>query len=123
VQANRIQMIRDRENNVEVLNGQGIFYQIINPECLFCSLAFGTMPVTTTVVTIPYCTAVVAHLLVPPKCSGATGGDLLQYLLLQCREFMVGKQTGAEEIYRMSQLKVCPHFWDSYRVYPADCEA
>jgi hypothetical protein len=48
-----------------VFDGQSVVHQIIDPESLFGSLAFGAMAVATAVVTVSYSPATVASLLVP----------------------------------------------------------
>jgi hypothetical protein len=67
VQANGIQLVWHREYNVVMLNGQGVLHQVVNPECLFCSLAFRTMPVAAAIVTVTNHTAVFASFFVPAK--------------------------------------------------------
>ena len=64
-------MVGNGEYNVVVLYGQGAFAQIVDPECLLCSLAFGTVSVATAIVTVSHRTTAVALLLVPSKCGGA----------------------------------------------------
>jgi len=50
-----------------MLYRKGLLYQFIDPESLFCRLAFRAMPVATTVVTVTMCSAVFACLFVPAK--------------------------------------------------------
>lgn len=45
VQANGIQLVRHRKDDVVMLHGQGAMHQVVDPESLFGRLTFGTMPV------------------------------------------------------------------------------
>jgi len=54
MQAHCIELMRHRENNVVMFHRKGVLHQVINPEGLFCSLAFGTVSVATAVVTVAY---------------------------------------------------------------------
>jgi hypothetical protein len=45
---------------MEVFTIKGIIHSVLDPESLFCPLAFGAMPVTATVITYPLLTAAVA---------------------------------------------------------------
>jgi hypothetical protein len=67
VQTNCIELVRNCEDNMIVLNGQGVLHQVVNPEGLFGSLAFRTVPVATTVIAIAHHTAAIAYLLVSAK--------------------------------------------------------
>jgi hypothetical protein len=60
-------MVRDSKYNVIVLNRNGALHQVVDPECLFGSLAFRTVPVATTVIAISYHAATFAYLLVSAK--------------------------------------------------------
>ena len=46
VQANGVQVVRNGKHQVVMFHRQGGTHQIINPESLFCRLAFGTVAVT-----------------------------------------------------------------------------
>jgi hypothetical protein len=83
MQAHCIQLMWSCKYNVVVLYRQGILHQVIDPKCLFRCLAFGTVTVTTAVVTVTDRTTVIAHLFMPTKYSGAAPCDLSQHLLLQ----------------------------------------
>ena len=80
MQASGIQMMRNGEYNVVVFYGQGTSAQVVDPECLLCSLAFGTVPVATAIVTVSHRTTAVAFLLMPSKCGGAADCYLTQHL-------------------------------------------
>lgn len=67
MQTNCIEMVRNCKNYVIVLNRQGTLHQVIDPEGLFRSLAFRTVPVTATVIAIAYRAATFTHILVPAK--------------------------------------------------------
>ena len=83
MQADCIQLMWNRKYNVVVLYGQGILHQVIDPKCLFRCLAFGTVTVSTAVITVTDRTTVITYFFVPAQYSGTTARDLSQYLLLQ----------------------------------------
>src|SRR6056297_2939472 len=85
MQAESIQHMRYREYDVVMFHGKGTMHQILDPESLFGSLAFGTMPVTTAVITVANATTGVAFFFMTTQCSCAATGNLPQHPLLQGR--------------------------------------
>ena len=79
MQTKAIQLMGYRKDKVVMLYGQGTSRKIIDPEGLFSSLTFGTVPVATTVVTVAYGTALLASLLMSAKGSRAATAYLTQY--------------------------------------------
>ncbi len=72
--------MRNGKHNVKMFYGQRVFNQVVNPESLFCSLAFGTVPVATTIVTVAHRIAIVTLLFVPSKNGGTTMCYFAQHL-------------------------------------------
>jgi hypothetical protein len=63
-----------------MFHGQGALYQVVDPESLFCSLAFGTVPVTAAIVAVSHRTTLLTSLLMPAKGSSAALGYFAQDL-------------------------------------------
>ncbi len=80
VQTYCIEMVRDSKYNVVVLNRKGALHQVVDPECLFGSLAFRTVPVATTIIAVSYRATVFACLLVSAKGGSPADGYFAQYL-------------------------------------------
>jgi len=64
-QAYIVQLMRERKHNMIMLHRQGRLYEFIYPERLFKTLAFGTMPVTTTIITLQDTPASITSIRVP----------------------------------------------------------
>src|SRR5574344_948355 len=74
VQTNSIQQVRNGKNDVIMPDRQSTPNQIVNPEDLFCGLAFGTVPVTATIITVTNRSTVLACLLMSSKQSSTAPG-------------------------------------------------
>jgi hypothetical protein len=79
VQANGIQHMWHCKHNVVVLYRKGVMHQVVNPEGLFGRLAFWTMPVATTIVTVAHRTTVFACFFVSAKGGCTASGYFAQY--------------------------------------------
>ena len=75
MQTNVIQLVWHSEYNVVMFNWQSALHQVVNPECLFGSLAFRAVPVSATLITKAHHTAVLAHFFVSAKCNSAAAGN------------------------------------------------
>jgi hypothetical protein len=95
--------------NMKVFDGQRIMHQIIDPEGLFGCLAFGAMPVATTVVAIAYGTTSITSLLVSAKGSRAATYNAAQHFYLPCIQFFRNRECIAKLPYHIGQFKLCPH--------------
>jgi hypothetical protein len=57
---------------MEVFHIKGIVHPVLDPESLFCPLAFRAMTVTTTIITYPLLTADIAKIFMPSQSRCAT---------------------------------------------------
>jgi hypothetical protein len=96
VQANVIQLVWHREYNVVMLYWQGALHQVVNPECLFCSLTFRAMPVAAAIITVTNHTAGFAYFFVSAQGSRSAVGYFAQHPCLQWGKFCFGNQVGTE---------------------------
>src|SRR6056297_3179148 len=84
-------------------------------------MAFRTVPVAATVVTIACGPAVLTGFFVTAQSGSAAGSDFSQNFCLQRGKLCFSCQTGVKPVKHISQLKLCPHSWGSYKAYRADC--
>ena len=83
MQAKTIQLVRNREYDMVMFHRKGTLHQVVDPKCLFCSLAFGTVSVATTVVAVADGSTGVTYFFMTTQGSLTATDDLREYLLLQ----------------------------------------
>ena len=103
-------MVGHSENDMIMPHGQCALHQLVNPEGLFGCLAFGTMPVATTVIAITNRAAVVTCLLVSAKSGGSTECNSSKHLLLQGSKLSEVLQRRSKPMNHIGQFKPCSHF-------------
>src|SRR5690554_48940 len=103
-------MVGHSENDMIMPHGQCALHQLVNPEGLFGCLAFGTMPVATTVIAITNRAAVVTHLLVSAKSSGSTECNFSKHLFLKGSKLSAVMQRRSKPMNHIGQFKPCSHF-------------
>jgi hypothetical protein len=94
---------------MKVLDGQSVPHQVIDPECLFGSLAFRAMAVTTTVVTISYGTTPITSLFVPAQGGSAAVCNAVEHFDLPGIKFIDSDELVSKHSDRIGQFKPCPH--------------
>jgi hypothetical protein len=96
MQTNFIQLVWYCKHNVVVLNGQGVLYQVVNPESLFCCLAFRAMPIAAAIVTVTHRATVFTGFFVSAEGSRSATNDFAQHPVLQRGKFCFRKQAGTK---------------------------
>jgi hypothetical protein len=110
VQANGVQVVRNGKDQMVMFHGQGFLHQIIDPEGLSGSLAFGTMAIAATVVTVTDGSAVLTGLFMTAQGCSPANSYLIQHFQLQWSKLCFVSQRRTEQTDYIGQFKGCPHF-------------
>ena len=121
MQANAVKLVRYGKHDVIMPDRQGALNQILDPEGLFCSLAFGTVPVAATVVAVTYRAAFLTHLFVSSKRGCSAIGYFAQDLQSQRCERCPVYQLGIKEPDHIGQFKSCSHGRSNCKACPEGC--
>jgi hypothetical protein len=107
--SNRMQTIRHREYDMEVLDRDNLFPAELNPLFTLLVLTLGAMPVTTAVVADMHIPTLGAHLYMPTKDTGPALGHVGESLSDRCYDVMLTKEIPSMTADDLSDVETGPH--------------